>query len=128
MLTAVEVYPPAPPAGWAFREVARVHGAFALVGVAALIRIDSAGKVDLARLGFCGIGGTPYVPAWLDDVMIGEAPSESLFTSVGDQISDSIDPIADIHANRAYRQRVAGVLSVRALGAAFARTTAGSTR
>ncbi|MFL5796464.1 MAG: FAD binding domain-containing protein [Actinomycetota bacterium] len=128
LLTAVEIDAPPAGTGWAFLEVARVHGAFALVGVAALVRTDAGGHIDAASLALCGVGGAPYSPPGLDEMVRGEAPGETLFGAVGDRVAGSIDPPSDNHAGAEYRRRVAGVLTRRALALAARRADAGAGR
>jgi len=57
LITAVR-FPVKPSPGAAFREVARRHGDFAIVAVAAMIEADGS-----ARLGVGGMAGTPVVRA-----------------------------------------------------------------
>jgi aerobic carbon-monoxide dehydrogenase medium subunit len=121
LLVAVELEPPPPGSGSAFLEVARTHGAFALAGAAAVLHLDDSGVVDHARVALAGLGGVPYVPAWLDEVARGEAPDEALFRRVGERVRDEVDPFDDIHATAQYRKRVAAVLTARALATAAAR-------
>jgi carbon-monoxide dehydrogenase medium subunit len=121
MLTAIEIDAPPAGTGWAFLEVARVHGAFALVGVAALLRTDSGGRIETARLALCGVSGAPYSPPWLDEMAQGETAGETVFAAIGDRVAGSIDPPADNHAGSEYRRRVGGVLTRRALGLAARR-------
>src|ERR1700694_1242907 len=45
--------------GWSFQEVARRHGDFALVGVAAALRLDMAGTCQDVRLAAIGAGPGP---------------------------------------------------------------------
>jgi carbon-monoxide dehydrogenase medium subunit len=120
LLVGVEVQPPPPGSGSAFLEVARTHGAFALAAVAAVVRVDGGGNVDHIRLGLAGVGGVPYVPGWLQDLALGEAPGEALFRRIGERVADEVEPFDDIHATASYRKQVAGVLSARALAAAAA--------
>jgi aerobic carbon-monoxide dehydrogenase medium subunit len=119
LLVGVEVQPPPPGTGSAFLEVARTHGAFALTAVAAVLGLDSDGKVAQIRLGLAGVGGVPYRPAWLDDAAMGESPSDELFRRIGERVRDEVEPFDDIHASADYRKRVAGVLVARALTAAM---------
>jgi carbon-monoxide dehydrogenase medium subunit len=125
VLVAVQVDAPAPGTGWAFLEMARVHGAFALAGVAALLRSDGGGRIEAVRLAYCGVGGAPYAPPWLDEMVLGEEPGETVFAAVGDRVAESIDPPADNHAGSEYRRRVAGVLTRRALALAARRAGPG---
>jgi CO/xanthine dehydrogenase FAD-binding subunit len=118
MLVSVEVEPPPTGTGWAFLEVARVHGAFALVGVAALVHANADRRMDLVRLALCGVGGTPYAPLWLEKMLIGERLTASLLAEVQERVRESVDPHGDIHAGPEYRRTVAGTLSAKALAAA----------
>jgi carbon-monoxide dehydrogenase medium subunit len=122
LLVAVEIDPPPEGTGWAFQEIARTHGAFALAGVAALLRVDAGGGIDFARLALFGVGSAPYVPEWLDQMAIGEGPNESLFRSIGERVADEVSPFDDIHASAGYRKRVTAVLTARALAEAAGRS------
>jgi aerobic carbon-monoxide dehydrogenase medium subunit len=124
LLEAVEIDAPPAGTGWAFLELTRVHGAFALVGVAALVGLDASGCISRARLALCGVGGTPHAPEWLEEDVVGERPGEELFKAVGTRMSDSVEPGGDAHAGPEYRRRLAGVLARRALLLAAERATA----
>jgi CO/xanthine dehydrogenase FAD-binding subunit len=126
LLQRIDVPLPPPGTGWAFVEVARTHGAFALVGVAALVRLDPNGRIEAARLALCGVGGTPYAPEWLDELSVGERPDGSTFDRMATRLSAEIDPPDDIHATGAYRRKVAGVLAGRALRLASSRAASAS--
>lgn len=118
MLVAVEVAPPPSGTGWAFLEVARVHGAFALVGVAALVHANTDRRIDLARLALCGVGGTPYAPPWLEEMLIGERLTASLLAQVDERVRQSVDPHGDTHAGPEYRRSIAGTMAAKALAVA----------
>jgi aerobic carbon-monoxide dehydrogenase medium subunit len=122
VLVAVEIQTSPEGTGWAFREVARTHGAFALAGVAALVHVGGDGSIDLARLALLGVGSVPYVPDWLDEMAVGEAPDQSLFHKIGERVVDAVTPFDDVHASADYRRRVAGVLAARALAEAAGRS------
>jgi len=121
LLEGVELDTPAPGTGSAFVEIARVHGAFALVGVAVLLATDRHGGIERARLALCGVGGAPYVPDWLDEALLGESAHERLFARLAARLTEEIDPPGDGQAGSDYRRRVAGVLARRALTLAAAR-------
>ncbi|MFL6190034.1 MAG: FAD binding domain-containing protein, partial [Actinomycetes bacterium] len=122
LLVAVEIDAPPEGTGWAFHEVARTHGAFALAGAAALLHVGEDGGIDLVRLALLGVGSVPYFPDWLDETAVGEAPDESLFRRIGERVRDEVAPFDDVHASADYRRRVAGVLSARALAEAAGRS------
>ena len=60
----VELRVPAWPsgAGWAYLEISRRHGDFAMVGVASIVRLAADGSVAEARLAYTGAGGAPIRP------------------------------------------------------------------
>jgi aerobic carbon-monoxide dehydrogenase medium subunit len=105
----------APGHGVAFIELARRHGDFALVGVAAAIALDGGGKIADARLAFIGVGGTPMRAREAEAVLRGEAPGDGVFAEAAERAKTEIDPSDDTHASAEYRRRIAGVLAQRAL-------------
>lgn len=124
LLEAVEVPAPAAGTGWAFLETTRVHGAFALTGVAALIAVGPDNLVTRARLSLCGVGGAPYLPAWLDELARGQRPDTALFEQIAERVSDEVEPSGDGQASGDYRRHLAQVLTQRALAAAAGRARA----
>jgi len=114
----VEVAVPAPPAhsGWAFEEVARRHGDYALVGVAAAVTLDSQGRCERVRLALLSVGEGPVLAAQAAGLLVGQVPSADLIRAAADAAATSdIDPPGDIHASPAYRRQLAAVLTRRAL-------------
>jgi aerobic carbon-monoxide dehydrogenase medium subunit len=119
----VEVHLPALPAGagWAFEEVTRRHGDFALIGVAAVLTLDPSGTVSDARLALFGVGDTAVrIPA-SEAVLRGQPPNPAALAEAARRAAEQLDPPSDLQATAMYRRRVARVLSERALAAAAAR-------
>jgi 2-furoyl-CoA dehydrogenase FAD binding subunit len=114
---AVEAFFPslAPGAGVAFQEIARRHGDYALVGVAALVETDG-GEVTRARVGFVSVSDVPVV------VDVTDALDDPAAKALAE-----LDPAEDIHATAAYRAHLVKVLAPRVLAAAtdHARSRAG---
>ncbi len=109
-------FPAQPPdAGWAFLEVARRHGDFALVGVAALVRVDGDGRCAEARLAFTGVSGGPIRVPEAEAAVTGRRFTEATTAEAARIVEGALDPDSDIHASAAYRRHVAGVLAARAL-------------
>lgn len=118
-----EVVIPTPPdrAGWAFDEIARRHGDFALVGVAAVVTCDEAGICDDARLVFLGVGERPVATPAATEILVGEAPTEEVIQAVAEAVPDELDPTDDIHASAEFRRHLAKTLARRVLTQAVAR-------
>jgi carbon-monoxide dehydrogenase medium subunit len=106
---AVEAFFPALPAGAgvAFQEIARRHGDYALVGVAALVETDGA-DVTAARVGFVSVSDVPVV------VDVTDALDDPAATALAE-----LEPADDIHATADYRAHLVKVLTPRVLADAI---------
>lgn len=114
-------------AGTAFLEVARRHGDFALVGVAAVVELDG-DRARQIRLAFTGVGPIPVRLREAEAEATGARLSEKVYAAVARMATDQLDPEGDIHASAEYRKRVAGVLADRALRLAVQRAQQIGTR
>ena len=106
---AVEAFFPALPAGGgvAFQEIARRHGDYALVGVAALVETDG-GEVVRARVGYVSVSDVPVV------VDVTDALDDPAAQALAE-----LEPADDIHATAAYRAHLVRVLTPRVLADAI---------
>jgi carbon-monoxide dehydrogenase medium subunit len=103
--------------GVSFQEVARRHGDFAIVGLAASLTFSD-GAISDARLAFAGVSDVPVRAAEAERLLVGEMPSGELFDEAARRATDDIDPPADLHGTSAYRKKVAAALIRRGLQAA----------
>ncbi len=118
----------APRSGWAFQEVSRRHGDYAIVGVAAHVQLDDAGRCQQARIGLLSVGEGPVQALGAMALLQGESPSADLIVAAAEQCAThDIDPTADIHASVAFRRHLAKVLTTRTLAAAFQRAQEATT-
>jgi carbon-monoxide dehydrogenase medium subunit len=114
-------FPPSPPgSGSAWIELARRHGDYALVGVAAMVTL-AGDRIAEARLALTGVGDRPIRPRDAERRLTGEPLTPGVLDEVAEAVRRAIDPGSDIHATAAYRRHVAGVLVQRALRLAAAR-------
>jgi len=104
-------------AGISFQEVARRHGDFAIVGLAASLTL-SEGAISDARLAFAGISDVPVRAVDAEDLLVGQEPSAELFDEAARRATDDIDPPADLNGSSDYRRKVAAALVRRGLRAA----------
>jgi CO/xanthine dehydrogenase FAD-binding subunit len=114
----VEVRLPAPPpqSGWAFLEVSRRQGDFALVGAACLLSLEPDGRhVATARLAFTCVGGTPLRARDAEAALVGVAADSHAFAHAATLAQAAADPDSDLHASADYRRHLVGVLARRAL-------------
>jgi aerobic carbon-monoxide dehydrogenase medium subunit len=116
-----EVRLPATPAGAgsAFEELARRHGDFALVGIAAVIARDGE-RCTMARLATSGVGPVPVRLREAERILERDGLGEAAIAAAGRQASELVDPDSDIHASADYRRHLTGVLTTRAITRALA--------
>ena len=106
-----------PGTGISFQEVARRHGDFAIVGLAASLTLSD-GAISDARLAFAGLSDVPVRAGDAEDLLVGERPSAELFDEAARRATENIDPPADLHGSSDYRKKVAAALVRRGLRAA----------
>jgi carbon-monoxide dehydrogenase medium subunit len=114
LLTEVRFPTAGPGTGTSFQEVARRHGDFAIVGLAASLTL-SQGAISDARLAFAGMSDVPVRAADAEDLLIGETPSAELFEEAARRATGDLDPPADLHGSSDYRKKVAAALVRRGL-------------
>ncbi len=122
MLVEVEFPPWSARTGYAFQEVARRHGDYALVGAAALVTLGEDGLCERARLVFLNVGDVPMEARHAAGMLRGQRLTEELIEeALNVAAEEEIDPVADIHATVAYQRHLARVLGRRCLQEAEAR-------
>jgi aerobic carbon-monoxide dehydrogenase medium subunit len=117
LLTEVRFPAASPGTGVSFQEVARRHGDFAMVGLAASVTLAD-GTISDARLAFAGISDVPLRAAGAEELLAGETPSPELFDEAARRATSDLDPPSDLHGSAEYRKKVAAALVRRSLQAA----------
>ena len=126
MLAEITIPKTAKRSGFAFQEISRRHGDFALVGVAASVVLDEMGRCASARIALLSVGDRPMLAEHAASVLNGQVPSaEAIRAAAEAAASNDIDPSSDIHASAKYRRQLASVLTRRVLETAFSRCGAG---
>ncbi|MCB0174910.1 MAG: xanthine dehydrogenase family protein subunit M [Anaerolineae bacterium] len=117
------VIPPLPAqTGYAFREISRRHGDYALVGVAATVTLDNNGRCEAARLVYLSVGDKPVEAVQATAALAGQKlTAEAIDTAAEIAAAQDIDPPGDIHASVTYRRHLAKVLAKQVLAKATAR-------
>jgi carbon-monoxide dehydrogenase medium subunit len=102
---------------WGFTEIARRHGDFALVGVAAATTAGVGAGLAEPRVVISGVDSAPLRAKRLEDWLGASELGDSLdFREIGPLVVDDVrDATSDIHATASYRREVAGVLARRAV-------------
>ena len=106
LIVALEIPLPAASQRAALVELARRHGDYAIVGLAAVLRPDA------ARLAWFGVGGVPQ-----RSLRAEAAFARGDIKAAQDALAEDLDPPGDLHGPPEFRRHLARVL----LGRAFAK-------
>ncbi|QYU69968.1 hypothetical protein J4558_07565 [Leptolyngbya sp. 15MV] len=116
------VIPALPPrTGTAFLELARRQGDYAMMGVAAVVTRDAAGRCAGARIALCSAGPTPMRAPRAAASLIGTTMEEGAIRDAAALAQAEIAPMGSVQASPAYQRHLAGVLVARALRLAWGR-------
>ena len=104
--------------GWGahYEKLNRTAQAWAIVGVAATVRMDG-GSIAEARIGLTNMGPTPVRASAVEAALVG-ASSLDAIAAAAEQAAVGTSPNSDIHADAAYREHLARVLTKRAVAKA----------
>ena len=121
----VEVRMPSmdPSAGFAFQEVARRHGDFALVGVAATLALGADGRIADSRIALMGVADVPHRAREAEAELVGAEPTSEAFAAAAQTATADLTPGSDIHGSAAYRRHLAAVTVRRTLTTAAERAS-----
>jgi CO/xanthine dehydrogenase FAD-binding subunit len=120
---AVEARFPALAAGsgWAFDEMTRRHGDYAIAGVGAVVQVDANGRAKDVRLAACGVASRPTRLIEAEKLLAGTTLGEAELKAAGKAAADVVTTPDDMHATTAYRRRVIATLVRRVTARAAAR-------
>lgn len=101
--------------GFGFHEVSIRDSDYALAAAAAQTTLDRSGNCKKLDVGICGASPAPLRLAALEEMLIGKKLDSETIKQACATIDNLIDPQADVHADAAYRGRVAKVMARRAI-------------
>ena len=104
VLKAIRVPSASAAARFGFAELARRHGDYALVGLAATARTDGGGLAGV-RLAYFGVGATPLRARKAEAALARNALDDAVTA-----LADDLDPPDDVQETGAVKRHLAGVL------------------
>lgn len=125
ILTSIEFAAWDQPHGYAFEEVARRYGDFAIVAVGCLLAVED-GVISRASVAIAGARPTPGRLTDVETALVGQPASAETFTAAA-RLARAGEAMSDSYIDAGYRQRLAGVLTGRALEKAAARAQSDGT-
>jgi CO/xanthine dehydrogenase FAD-binding subunit len=123
----IEARLPALPdgAGFAFDEVTRRHGDYALVGVGCVLSLDGSGRVQNIRLAACGISDRPVRLKAAEAALNGSLLAGGDLAAAGRASADAVTQTDDMNTSMSYRRRVLSGLIQRLVPIAASRARGG---
>jgi CO/xanthine dehydrogenase FAD-binding subunit len=106
--------------GWAFEEVARRFGDFALACIAVSLKCRD-GRIADARVAVMGVAETPLRLCEAEQVLRGAGRGRQTAAEFADVVRGCLSPAGDIHVSAEYRQHLIGSLAEKALMKAWKR-------
>ncbi len=107
-------------AGTAYRILPQLASGYSIVGCAAVIA-RSGGKISYARVALTGASDVAFRATAVEEALLGSDGSAKSVAAAAAHATANRMVISDIHADRAYRTRMAQVYVQRAVEAAIAR-------
>lgn len=117
-----EILVPSPPnrAGSAYvRHIPRQAMDISVVGVAAALALDEAGRIADARVALGAVAPTPLLAGATASYLIGQQPSEEVWNLASGIAAQEAQPVDDLRGSVTYRRHLVQELTAEALRAAL---------
>jgi aerobic carbon-monoxide dehydrogenase medium subunit len=122
IVTAVQIPKPAQPKAAVYLKVPQSASGFAVVGVAAQLKIKD-GKCEDVSIGVTGLAPKAFRAKSVEDALRGKTLDEATVSAATSKVdADALDALEDIHASGDYRRHLARVYAKRAVQTAATRT------
>lgn len=115
LLVAIHVPVIRPGHRWAFHELARRRGDYALVGCGILAEFSD-DRIERIRIVFFSVGNTPLRARQAEQSLIGKRLDAAAVAAAQTVVGDDLDPPEDEHVPPAMKRHLARVLLGRLLG------------
>jgi carbon-monoxide dehydrogenase medium subunit len=120
ILTSVRIPPHAKNSGSAYVKVHHPASGYAVVGVAALMVVES-GKIQSARVGVTGLGHKAFRATAVENALQGREPNAANLRAAAAHAADGVEALMDAHTSAEYRAELARIMTRRALERAASR-------
>lgn len=107
--------------GSAYAKHAHPASGYAVVGVAAVVRLGAGGVCEEARVAITGAGAHATRASGAEQALTGKPLDEATIAAAAAHAADGVDLLADTYASAAYRGHLVQVLTKRALATAAGR-------
>jgi carbon-monoxide dehydrogenase medium subunit len=101
--------------GAAYEKFANPASRFAVVGVAAMVKVDGAGNCAAARVGVTGAAATAFRASDVENALTGKALNDQSISDTTTNFADPSKLLSDLSGSAEYRAHLCSVLAKRAL-------------
>lgn len=122
ILTEIEFPDLAKDQGWAFLEIARRKGDYAMAGLAATLSLDADKNIKSADLVYLNVGDGPVRASEAAQSLLGKKGNKTSFKEAARIASEKeIAPFGNVHASPDFQRHLSKTLTERALAIALKR-------
>jgi carbon-monoxide dehydrogenase medium subunit len=107
--------------GMAYEKFKHPASGYAVVGVAAVVRLNERGTVEECRIGVTGAGPKAQRATTAENMLVDKQPSVDDIAAAAEQAASGIEFMGDISGSEEYRAHLTRVLTKRALTKALQR-------
>ncbi len=109
--------------GMAYEKFKHPASGYAIVGVAALVRLDDRGTIAECRIGITGAGPKAQRASTSENMLTGQQPTPDGIRAAAEQAASGLDLLSDLAASEEFRAHLVRVHARRALERAIAAAT-----
>jgi carbon-monoxide dehydrogenase medium subunit len=107
--------------GAAYTKLRHPASRYAIVGVAAYVKLGAGGAVEACRIGVTGAGPKAVRQPAAEAALVGTSGDEAAVAAAAEKAGEEMDYLGDIHASEEYRRAMVKVYTRRALAEALRR-------
>jgi aerobic carbon-monoxide dehydrogenase medium subunit len=107
--------------GASYQKLRHPASRYAIVGVAAYVKLAANGAVESCRIGVTGAGTKATRQSAAEAALVGTSGDEAAVAAAAEQAGEDLDYLGDIHASEEYRRAMVKVYTKRALAEAIAK-------
>lgn len=115
IITRVRIPLPSAGTGASYQKFPHPASRYAIVGAAAVLRLNADGTVASAAIGITGAGSKAVRASDAERGLVGQTLNDAVIGQAGAAAAEAIDPIGDIHASEDYRRHLVREFTARAL-------------